>query len=167
MLPSGSLRHMSSKTSTTSVREPLAAHGPRLPRLAANYALLSAGEFIAKIFGLIAFAYLARVLGPQHYGYLEFTIALVFAFTLVVDCGLSAYAAREIAKDRGAAGRFAAYLIVVRGLLAIGSFLLLALFAIISRQPVAVKHLIILYALTLFGLPGLLQGVFQGLDRMQ
>lgn len=143
------------------------AQAPRVPRLAANYVLLSAGEFIAKIFGLIAFAYLARVLGPQHYGYLEFTIALIFFFTLVVDCGLSAYVAREIAKDQGAATKLAAHMIAVRFALAVGSFLFLALFAGVSRQPPAVKSLILLYALTLFGLPALLQGVFQGLDRMR
>jgi O-antigen/teichoic acid export membrane protein len=157
---------MSSKISTSTVQDPPAAQGAGRSRLAVNYALLSAGEFIAKIFGLLAFAYLARVLGPQHYGYLEFTIALVFAFTLVVDCGLSAYTAREIAKDRSAASRFAVHLVAVRVLLAIGAFLILALFAGVSSQPPAVKRLIILYALTLFGLPGLLQGVFQGLDRM-
>ena len=53
----------------------------RAPRLAANYVILSAGEFIAKVFGAVAFAYLARVLGPQRYGYLEFAIAIIFFFT--------------------------------------------------------------------------------------
>jgi O-antigen/teichoic acid export membrane protein len=149
------------------VSEPPGPQVSRSPRLAANYALLSAGELVAKLLGLVAFAYLARVLGPLHYGYLEFAIALNFFFTLVVDCGLGAYGAREIAKDNGIATRFAAHMMAMRFLLAIGAFVLVVLFAFTARQPQAVKHLIILYGLTLFGLPGLLPGVFQGLDRMR
>lgn len=147
--------------------EPSGNQAPRTPRLAANYALLSIGELLAKVLGLVAFAYLARVLGPRHYGYLEFAIALDFLFALVVDLGLSAFVAREIAKDRRAAARFAAHLVVVRLLLAAAAFALMVLFASVSGQPPVVRHLIILYGLTLFGLPGLLQGVFQGLDRMR
>ena len=37
------------------------------PRLALNYVLLSGGELVAKVLGALAFAYLARVLGPQVY----------------------------------------------------------------------------------------------------
>ena len=71
----------------------------RIPRLAANFAALSAAEFISKILVALAFAYLARVLGPEIYGHLEFTLAIIFLFSLVVDTGLGTFGAREIAKN--------------------------------------------------------------------
>jgi len=139
----------------------------RRPRLAANFAVLSGGELMSKIFALVAFAYLARVLGPDNFGHLEFTLAIIFFFTLLVDCGMGPYGAREIAKDKGAVTRFTAHIILMRGLLALGAFGLLAIIATVIDKPWPVKQLILLYGLTLFALPGLLPWIFQGRDLMQ
>jgi O-antigen/teichoic acid export membrane protein len=115
----------------------------------------------------VAFAYLARVLGPQGYGNLEFTLAIIFFFTLLVDIGLSAYGAREIAKDEGTVPRLVAHITITRCLMAVGAFSILAILVMVIEKPWPVKQLILLYGLTLFGLPGILQWVFQGRDMMQ
>ncbi len=52
--------------------------------LAKNFVLLGIGEFASKICSFVAFAYLARVLGPSEFGQLEFALALIFFFTLLV-----------------------------------------------------------------------------------
>lgn len=137
-----------------------------VPRLAANFALLSGGECISKLFALAAFAYLARALGPASFGHLEFTLAIIFFFALLVDCGLSSYGAREIAKDKGAVARFTVHIIFVRGLLAAGAFACLAVVVAVMDKPWPVQRLILLYGLTLFGLPGLVPWVFQGCGSM-
>src|SRR5262249_14832062 len=41
-------------------------------RLAVNLMLLSLGEFTAKLLTFASFSHLAKVLGPWHYGLLEF-----------------------------------------------------------------------------------------------
>ena len=138
----------------------------RLPRLAANFAALSAAEFISKILVALAFAYLARVLGPEVYGHLEFTLAIIFLFTLVVDTGLGTYGAREIAKDAVDIKFIARHILLTRALLALTAYGLLAGVVLLIDKPWAVKQLLLLYGLTLLGLPGVMQWVFQGRDMM-
>ncbi|MCI0591208.1 MAG: flippase [Gammaproteobacteria bacterium] len=121
---------------------------------------------ISKLCAFAAFAYLARVLGPGDFGQLEFALAITFFFTLLVDCGLSGYGAREIAKDGDAVTRFTVHIILIRCLLAVVAFTLLAIGIAIIDKPWAVKKLILLYGVTLFALPGLLPFVFQGRDLM-
>jgi len=138
----------------------------RLPRLATNYAILSGTEFISKLLSAIAFAYLARVLGPQNYGYLEFTIAIVFFFTLIVDSGLSSIGAREFAKDRDALAKLFIHITATRSVLAVLAFFILLAIALFIPLSSQVKWLIFLYSLTMFLLPWLIQWVFQGRDMM-
>jgi O-antigen/teichoic acid export membrane protein len=138
----------------------------RIPRLAANFALLSGGEMVSKLFALAAFVYLARILGPADFGILEFALAIIFFFTLLVDGGLSQYGAREIAKDKDAAARLTAHVIVMRCLYAVVAFGLLAILVMFIDKPWTVKRLILLYGLTLFALPGILSFAFQGYDLM-
>jgi O-antigen/teichoic acid export membrane protein len=139
----------------------------RLSRLAVNFAVLSGGELLSKVFTAVAFAYLARVLGPGEYGQLEFALAIILFFTVLVDGGLSPYGARELAKDPGAAGRLVLHIVLLRCALAAGAFGVLAALTAAIDQPWSVKALVLLYGLTLFGVPGLLGWVFQGRDAMQ
>lgn len=144
------------------------ATGPSNPRkLALNFVLLSGGEGISKIFAFISFAYLARLLGPDTYGDIEFALAVTLFFNLIVEGGLGLLGAREIAKDEESTRRLTFHIVIMRCLFALGAFLLLTLFVIVSNKTWSEKQLVLLYGLTLFGTPGLLQWVFQGLDRMK
>lgn len=140
---------------------------PPPARLVRNFIFLAAGEFASKLFGFVAFAYLARVLGPGDFGQLEFALAVIFFFTLLVDCGLGPYGARELAKNPSAVQRLTVHIIILRWLLAAGAFALLAGCVALMEKPWAVKKLLLLYGLTLFALPALLPFVFQGLDLMR
>jgi len=86
---------------------PLAKNAPAEEprRLAANLLYLLTGEFAAKLLTFASFSYLARLLGPQDYGFLEFTLAVMVFFTLPVDLGLGTYGAREIARHPDQAAR--------------------------------------------------------------
>jgi O-antigen/teichoic acid export membrane protein len=136
-------------------------------KLTINFVMLSGGEAISKIFAFIAFAHLARVLRPDAYGDIEFALAVTLFFNLVVEGGLGLLGAREIAKDEQSVPLFTFHIVIMRCLLAISAFFLLMLFVMISNKSWQEKQLVMLYGLTLFGTPGLLQWVFQGLDRMQ
>ena len=72
---------------------------PDARRIGVNLLFLTAGECLAKLVTFAAFSYLARVLGPRHYGNIEFTLAVMVFFTLPSDLGLAVYGAREIAKN--------------------------------------------------------------------
>jgi len=135
-------------------------------KLVVNFVLLSGGEALSKVFAFVAFAYLARILGPDVYGDIEFALAVTLFFNLVVEGGLGLLGAREIAKDEKSILDLTFHIVIMRCLLATGAFLLLLLFVALCNQSSQEKQLVILYGLTLFGTPGLLLWVFQGLDRM-
>ncbi len=135
-------------------------------KLAANFVMLSGGEAISKIFTFIAFTYLARVLGPDTFGDIEFALAIALFLNIVVGGGLGLLGAREIAKNEKSVLSITFHIVIMRCLLSIGAFLLLIVFVAISNKSLQEKQLVMLYGLTLFGTPGLLLWVFQGLERM-
>jgi O-antigen/teichoic acid export membrane protein len=134
--------------------------------LAKNFVLLGLGEFASKVCGFVAFAYLARVLGPQEFGQLEFALALIFFLTLVVDCGLGSYGAKEVARDQSVVGHLTTHILLVRSLLGVFAFIILVVLLVFLDKPWPVEKVILLYGLTLLVQPGLLPWVFQGNDRM-
>jgi len=138
----------------------------KITHLARNFALLCIGELASKICGFVAFIYLARVLGPSAFGQLEFALALIFFFTLLVDSGLGSFGAREISKDASAVGHLTVHILFVRGLLVIVAVTTLIILLEFLDKPWPVERLILLYGLTLLVQPGLLPWVFQGRDKM-
>lgn len=144
------------------------AAGPvaQISRLARNFFLLGVGEFAAKLFGFVAFAYLARVMGPKEFGQIEFTLAVIAFCTLLVDSGLGTYGAREIAKHETGIERLTFHVMVLRFMLALGIFALLAIGTVASNRPWSTQELLLLYGLTLLVLPTHLSFVFQGRELM-
>ena len=137
-------------------------------QLASNFSYLTAGEATSKLFTFAAFSMLARVLGPGNFGYLEFTLAIMVFFTLLVDFGSSPYGAREVAKDPTRIAELSTTVVALRTIFALAGYLLLILGVFFLPQEQApAKRLIFLYGLTLFAIPGFLQWIFQGLDRMK
>jgi O-antigen/teichoic acid export membrane protein len=137
-----------------------------LRRLASNYSLLVAGEALSKFFSFTAFMYLARILGPKNYGYLEFTLAVMVFFTLFVDMGTGPWGARQIPKDPKKIPETAASVVLLRLIMAALGFLLLFLFSRVIAEELP-RKLLLVYGITLFAIPGFLQWVFQGLQIMR
>lgn len=128
--------------------------------------MLSAGELASKIVTFAAMAYLARVASPVGYGQIEFAAAIILCAGLVVDQGFNIYGAREIAKNPEQSNALASEIVFVRFLLAIIAYLGVATFATILDRSQAVTQLILIYGLSLFGMPLLMYWVFQGHNWM-
>src|SRR5438034_2052769 len=96
-------------------------------QLASNFSYLTAGEAISKLFTFAAFSMLARVLGPNNFGYLEFTLAIMVFFTLLVDFGSSPYGAREVAKDQTQIGELSTTIVALRIVFALAGYLLVVI----------------------------------------
>jgi O-antigen/teichoic acid export membrane protein len=135
-------------------------------RLEFNFILLAAGEFLAKLCTFLAFSHLARSLGPERYGSMEFVLALMIFFSLAVEFGLGHYGTRELARNTSQAGRYLRQIVGLRLLLAAATFLILmGLMVALNKDP-AVEQLLLWYGFSLFGGPFLLQWFFQAHDRM-
>jgi O-antigen/teichoic acid export membrane protein len=135
-------------------------------RLTVNYLLLTGGESLAKVCTLAAFVYLGRVLGPGLYGSLEFALAMMIFFTLPVDFGIGVYGARELARNPRRASELLRDVATLRLILACASFALLLIVAALLIHGGEVKLLLVLYGLSLFAEPLLVEWFFQAHDRM-
>jgi O-antigen/teichoic acid export membrane protein len=80
-----------------------------------NFLSLSGAEVVTKIATFAAFAYLARLLGPAGFGYVEWAGTVLMCSSLIVDQGFSSYGAREIAKSPGETDSSAARSCTERG----------------------------------------------------
>lgn len=114
----------------------------------------------------VAFAYLARIFGPVGFGYIEWAGTVLMCTSLVVDQGFSAYGAREIAKFPDQTPRLVREIVTARVLLAGLGYSIIVIFALFFVRDESTKNLLLVYGLSLWTLPFLLQWVFQGQDRM-
>ena len=85
---------------------------------------MSISEGFGKAFRAVLLIYLARVLGPNEYGILNFAMSFVAIFVSFLDFGLSSIITREMASDDKAEKDFPA-LLVLKFLLTIGTVLII------------------------------------------
>ncbi|MBI4718930.1 MAG: lipopolysaccharide biosynthesis protein [Planctomycetes bacterium] len=131
-----------------------------------NFLSLAGAEALSKLLTFAAYAYIARVAGPGGMGLLEFAAAVLLCASLVVEQGFSAYGAREIARRPAAATSLACQIVSLRLLLALPAYAALALFALALGRGAVQTQLLLLYGVSLLGLPFLWQWIFQGHERM-
>lgn len=114
-----------------------------------NILRLSVGDGLAKGLAFLAMVYLARTLGVESYGILEFAISVVAYFQLMADGGLELWATREVA--RGAAVRqVAAVVVPLRLVLATLAMALLWLALPLLPGYPGLRALLLLYGAVLF-----------------
>jgi len=114
----------------------------------------------------LAFVHIARVLDPRAFGVVETALAVMMFATLGVEQGFGILGAREIARDRGATCGFVDRVVSTQFVLALGVFGLLA--GAVWGLPVKRELAALLTGLgvSLFGVPLLLNWVFQGRGEM-
>ena len=86
--------------------------------------------------------------------------------SLIVDQGLSSFGAREIAKAPERTADLVREIVTARLLLATVAYAAVSLFAVFYVAETPIRNLILIFGLSLWLLPFLLQWVFQGHDRM-
>ncbi len=139
---------------------------PSRARLARDYAALSAGELLSKLAGFAAFAYLARVLAPEHYGAVELAVAVTMVASLIVDFGLGPVASRAITERPERATELLASVSALRLLLALLAVAAVAAVGRLVAEPGPPRQLLTLVALGLLFAPWTLNWLFQGLERI-
>ncbi len=123
-------------------------------------------EAFSKLLVFAAFVYIARVLGPTYFGYVEWAAAVIICAGLIVDQGLSSYGTREIAKNPARTAGLVAEIVTARFILAGISYLVLAIFALFFVREWVITELLLIFGISLLALPLHLNWVFQGHDRM-
>lgn len=137
-----------------------------MEKLSKNFTWLAAANVANSIFGAILFIYLARVLGPDAFGYFSYALTIVFFLANFVDMGLSTYGIREIAKNGERASDYVSEIASFRFLIASILFFLLTTVTMLSSHSPTIKAVIVSSALLLFTFSLALEWAFQGLEKM-
>jgi O-antigen/teichoic acid export membrane protein len=136
-------------------------------RIAKNTVSLLFSGLVAQFTGFCAIVYLARVLGPENFGKINFAIAVVAYFTLMTHLGLPLVGTREIARDRKIIGPYFTNIFLMRVAFSFVSFILLILFTLLLNKALEVKNLIFLYGIGVFVSAMMLDWIFQGIEKME
>jgi len=113
-----------------------------------NASAITAGTFALKILNFLFRIYVVRALGDQLFGEYSIVIAFVGLFQIIAEPGITQYAMREIARDRGTTEFYFWNLVGVRLVLALLSTILITAAAFAFGYSPAIIVAIFLYTLT-------------------
>lgn len=134
--------------------------------MARDIGSLLGGAVMNRILGFVAFAYLARVLSPANYGYVELAVWIALLGSMVIDSGHGPIAIREMAKDPSNAHELAAHITGSRLILASIVIPIIVAVPFVFPEYRETRLLVILYAFSLIGVAWKLDWLFQGLEKM-
>ncbi len=136
--------------------------GLRRRSFVVRYLTLFGGEVGSKACVLLAFAYLARVLGPQRLGAVELALSMTIFFVLAAEIGLGSYGARVVETAPHRAAELVPRASLLRAMIAIPAYAVILAISVYRDST-----LLALYGLTVLLTPFNTQWVFQGLRQMQ
>jgi O-antigen/teichoic acid export membrane protein len=129
---------------TQLARDPAYPQAVDLPRVINNSVALVLLDLLNKAIPLIVFPRVVRALGPAAYGQLGFAAAVAGFFGLLASPGFSTYALREAATNSERLSFLVKHVLGARVVFAVGSYALLALFALFVAPPDSRTRLLIM-----------------------
>lgn len=135
-------------------------------RVLKNFLSLSAAVFVHSAVAVISTVYLARVLGPEGFGRINFAFAFVQFFLILSAMGLDTVGVREVARNKDKVKHYVGNIISLKLLFAFGFFLILLAAIPFMGRPLETSRLVILYGFVLFPSALFFEWTWQGLERM-
>ncbi len=126
---------------------------------------LVGGDLASRALALFAFVYVARVVGAEHFGTLEFAVSALAYFLLLGDCGLETWAVRAVAMG-SPVQRTAARVLALRMVLSVLSYLALAALTPAMPDYPALSVIVPLFGVALIPQSLNLKWVYVGSERM-
>jgi O-antigen/teichoic acid export membrane protein len=138
-------------------------------RLVKNTSVLMASQFIGYFLAFFYSIYSARYLGVENFGVLSAALAFAGIFTILTDLGLSTLTVREVARDRSLADKYLGNAVIVKILLSILTFVLIALIGIFSGYPSEKIYVFYFVTLSLImnSFVGIFNAIFQAYEKME
>jgi O-antigen/teichoic acid export membrane protein len=121
----------------------------------------------AQVLSFCAIVYLARILGPEDFGKINFATAVVIYFTMIVNMGLPLLGTREIARDVQCAKAYISDIIGMRLSLFILCYIILTGLVYFWDLQTDIRSLILIYGIGLLPSAIMLDWAFQGLEQME
>ena len=138
-------------------------------RIARNTTLLLLSNVAGFVLGFFFTMYVARHLGAAGFGVLSFSLAFAAIFGVLADIGLQMVMIREITRDTSLAPKYLGNIAVLKVLLSIITFGLIALTVNLLNYPAETIKAVYLIALSvIFGaFSATFYGVFRAYERME
>lgn len=144
---------------------PPADYTHRLRRLFSQFAVLSLAEIACRLISLAVVVQLARRLGRDGYGRIEFSFNIVFWLIFVIRDGVELVFCREVARRKRVKPQLINAFVSLKFLIAIGLWLLLAGFASLVFRQNSDRWLVCSYGLLLLTTSLGLDNVFRGREK--
>lgn len=134
-----------------------------------NASYLALGNLVTQVIGLVGFAYIARVLGPNDYGVYLTVGAFVGMFDVLLLSGLDKVIIREGSQDVSAMHYSLEKTIGIRNVLSLLAIVVCIVCSFFAPYEVQTKLYIVLFSsqLAYRGLQGFLQTIYQATERMR
>lgn len=138
-------------------------------RIAKNAGVLFVSQAISFLLGFLYVMYTARYLKAEGFGILSFALAFTAIFGVFADFGLVRLTVREVARDKSLASKYLANISVMKGILAIITFGLIALVVNLLGYPQHTVKVVYLIALSviLTAFTRMLYSIFQAFEKME
>lgn len=113
--------------------------------------------------------YTARYLGAEGFGILSFALAFTGIFGVFSDLGLSTLTVREVARDKSLASKYLGNIAVMKVILVIITFGLIALSINLLGYPEQTIKVVYLVALSIIfsAFSGMFYSIFQAYEKME
>jgi O-antigen/teichoic acid export membrane protein len=135
-------------------------------RVFKNYAFLASSYAASRLLTFFILVYIARRMGVQVFGQVNFALAIFTYSTLLTHLGLMTFGTREVARHPGLIQHQVTRILTLRMALTLAAFLLLLVFTYLVRLEPQLKILIVLFGLSLFPTAALMDWAFKGVERM-
>ena len=138
-------------------------------RIAKNSLFLLASNIISKILGFFYVMYIARYLGAEGFGILSFALAFTGIFSVFGDLGLGSLTIREVARDKSLAGKYLGNITVIKIILVIITFGLIAITINLLGYPKQTIKVVYFLALSviLSSFSNIFNSIFQAYEKME
>lgn len=132
-----------------------------------NMSWLLVSQIIASICGFIWTILMARYLGVKNYGIYGFATALTGMLAITTDLGISTYIVRDIATDYTSAPKYLGNIFPLKGILALGTFILTLIILIIMKIDETTITVTLLFSIEMIikSYIGTLNGAFQAFEE--
>ena len=140
-----------------------------IQRIAKNTGVLFVSQIASYILGFFFIMYTARYLGAAEFGILSFALAFTGLLGIFADLGLETFTVREVARDKSLASKYIGNIVVMKIILVIITFGLIALTINLLGYPEQTIKVVYMVALSVIftTFTGLFYSIFRAYEKME
>ncbi|MFZ3073445.1 MAG: flippase [Thermodesulfobacteriota bacterium] len=137
-------------------------------RIIKNLFLMTSAQMIGAILHMASFIYLARTLGPENFGKLNFSEAILVYFLILSNLGLDMLGTRHLAREKDGAARksLVERIVTLKVFLGLFAFIFFLAFIWLVNKPEQIKMLLLFYGFSIFPSAFFMDWAFQGVEKM-